>query len=262
MQAFIIIALLGIFASQTSAQERVVLGEDDIPVTLRCGNVTNREFNKTLAWVYRDPAGLESSRPPSANISITRTEDAGRYTCIYDGVQRAQYDAGNLTHPTFKNSRKSVTYNDGDRNRKLTCESVGTYPDPTFEWSRRKEGEDVATPLSLTDTNYEITTNGTKSVLNFHNVTFEDEQTFFCLAKNFAGNASVEILVRVKSRYAAVWPFIGIVIEVVILIIIIFAYEKRSKKAQETRPDFTPAEDEKPLNRDEGVEIRNRHGNK
>ena len=38
------------------------------------------------------------------------------------------------------------------------------------------------------------------------------------------------MLIRVKDRLAALWPFLGIVGEVTLLIGIIFLYEKKSKK--------------------------------
>jgi len=38
------------------------------------------------------------------------------------------------------------------------------------------------------------------------------------------------VLIRVKDKLAALWPFLGIVGEVTLLITIIFIYEKKSKK--------------------------------
>jgi len=45
----------------------------------------------------------------------------------------------------------------------------------------------------------------------------------------------LQVIIRVNDRLAALWPFLGIVAEVVILITVIFIYEKRSTKVIGTR---------------------------
>lgn len=234
-----------------------------VPATLHCGDMVS---NASFQFMYDNGNGAKADQVASKkpiNITVTEATKAGMYICQYDGVVNATYIVGNYTKPSFVNARTSVTYNAGDLNRKLTCVS-DSYPAPMFTWSTRgtEEGAVEAEVTPEANPTYEITSNGTQSILKFHNVSYDDAQTFICKASNFVNNETAELLVRVKSRYAAVWPFLGIVIEVVILIIVIFIYEKRSKKVNEDKAVFTPSEDEKPLNRDEGVEMRNRHGNK
>jgi hypothetical protein len=50
-----------------------------------------------------------------------------------------------------------------------------------------------------------------------------------CIGVSDLGASSDRIQLRVRSRLAAVWPFLGIVVEVIILVTIIFIYEKRRK---------------------------------
>lgn len=52
---------------------------------------------------------------------------------------------------------------------------------------------------------------------------------YVCSGMNEIGTAVDTIHLRVRSRWAALWPFLGIVVEVIILVTIIFIYEKRRK---------------------------------
>jgi len=86
------------------------------------------------------------------------------------------------------------------------------------------------------------------SSLTIKNVQLEDRQIYVCqavlkdtetLIKNCTASKEcdqVETLMRVKNPLAALWPFVGIVIEVVLLCVIIFFCEK--KKSVEEKEDY------------------------
>lgn len=71
---------------------------------------------------------------------------------------------------------------------------------------------------------------GNKTELRISQLGIEQDQgEYFCNATNEIGARVETIHLRVRGRYAAVWPFLGIVAEVIVLVAIIFIYEKRRK---------------------------------
>uniref|UniRef100_A0A8C3DQA3 Uncharacterized protein n=1 Tax=Corvus moneduloides TaxID=1196302 RepID=A0A8C3DQA3_CORMO len=55
---------------------------------------------------------------------------------------------------------------------------------------------------------------------------------YFCNGTNSFGTGDATVNLRVRSRLAVLWSFLGIVAEVLVLVTIIFIYEKRRKPGE------------------------------
>lgn len=111
--------------------------------------------------------------------------------------------------------------------------SVWGYPQPVISWT--KDGK----PLNVTQGSTKILMKPVDGYKNAHlridDADFDDSGHYTCKAYSKFLNASdSEIFcVGVKDKHAALWPFLAIVCEVLVLCAIIFVYEKkRNDKAK------------------------------
>jgi hypothetical protein len=132
----------------------------------------------------------------------------------------------------YVSDKKSETQTEG-MDVEFECKLVAGYQhDQPLEWKWFAGANEI-----LNKTNkYEITisVNKSSSRLSVRSVTQQDNGKIKCVPTNGLGKDEQEVLLRVKNTLAALWPFIGIIIEVAVLCVIILVFEKKcGKKAED-----------------------------
>lgn len=160
-------------------------------------------------------------------VAKTTENDFGRYECAVDGdvVKAWSLEA----HAVAKLPKDSGVVE--GQELKLTCRVYGK-PYPRVAWYYRADAEDNFTDVSeafgervkLTDAN-----GVPGAYLSLKEARPSDAGVFRCVPE---GGSSAETVLRVKDMYAALWPFLGICLEVFVLCAIILVYEKRRTKPE------------------------------
>ncbi|XP_055332263.1 neuroplastin-like [Paramacrobiotus metropolitanus] len=139
-------------------------------------------------------------------------------TCIYTG-----HGHGKVKW-IVKNSIANYTIFDYDDQREV-CASANnrlcTNPPSRFQLYRDLELEQTA---DLKEQNESV------SVLSIDNVNDLDRGEYWCYVRNKHGENGAMVFLRVKDRFAALWPFLGVLAEIIVLALVICACERRRNK--------------------------------
>jgi hypothetical protein len=281
----LILGLLALFSVPSSVHSQSLVmtpDPEDGPVTanergvkLRCFyNVTESETGELLKvdWFYHpkeegldkqqmddDVVEIEKETGTSILKLIPGDYEQGKYTC------EAGSEVGEFTVKFYfkliKWERSIVIWDGADHHLECVLKEASDLDgNPTFSWYTKAEG--VEDP-NLDDERKELLTNSTtsdmephfkifnhhnRSVLKFEDANNDDRGFYQCEVTNDDGLvASVQTMVRVKNQYGAIYPFIGIVIEVVVLLFIILVCEKR-RASKEAANENCDDEDEDDFN--------------
>ncbi|KAB0394138.1 hypothetical protein E2I00_016084, partial [Balaenoptera physalus] len=86
-----------------------------------------------------------------------------------------------------------------------------------------------------------VVSSETRTELHIPNLDLSsDPGKYVCNGTNSEGAGQAVITLRVRNRFAALWPFLGIVAEVLVLVTIIFIYEKRRKPDEVLDGELAP----------------------
>ncbi|XP_053214544.1 basigin-like [Panonychus citri] len=169
--------------------------------------------------------------------------DEADYTCSRSSGNRTFRVRGKPEFSTFKASGHTKDMNSfnvaQDDDLHLVCEvllrSAFKEDDVDFVWYRKFPNgvEEKITKLNISsaeDAGGSFVTK--KSILSMEDVKYGDRAEYICEASNGQIKANSTVNVRVKDKLAALWPFLGIVAEVLALCTVICIYENRRGKQE------------------------------
>lgn len=210
------------------------------PITLQCNLTNAHNAHRESLWM-KNGREIVNTRTEHKNtayrINKPRADDAGEYMCVYtfDMAPNANATIEIKAVPDITGHKRSDNKKEGE-NGMLYCKSVG-YPFPVWTW-RKLEGKHYV-DIDNSSGRVFITSRDNYTELNILQLDIEtDPGEYQCNATNMIGSKAITSILRVRSHLAPLWPFLGVLAEILILVVIIVVYEKRK------RPDEVMEDDE------------------
>ncbi|XP_011304316.1 basigin [Fopius arisanus] len=250
-----------------SAIKYEVVVKEHLPLNLDC---ENRTGNEKVLWFYEDkPISeyLKGVSKPSVQInehndtlSITSTTNAtGTYVCNVTGIANASTTFKIVGKPYPAIFPRSVTVVEGEK-LLLSCTDDTHLPGIKVQW------EFASKNYTTDEGRVKLLRNGNVNggTLSVENIGKNDRGDVKCYLgydwnkfDDLHVSGKAELTLRVKDRLAALWPFLGICAEVVVLCAIILIYEKKRNKSELEESDTDQSPDTKPTpNKDSDVRQR------
>ncbi|KAL5004065.1 hypothetical protein ScPMuIL_017521 [Solemya velum] len=212
-------------------------------VTLGCEIVGAESKDYSVIWMKKNVSLTDDAKYSISNTSLSlsilkpENKDGGEYTCNFifnHGQRNLSVPVNFYAKPHAEMKEKKSKNLAQDSTLILRCTTYG-HPAPNVTWFK---GDLELEPEK--DTRISINGQYPNSELHIVELDFDDRGDYICEASSgHFPNSTMRatILIRIKDKLAALWPFLATVAEVIILCIIIFICEKRKSKEVEDDAD-------------------------
>ncbi|PWA15898.1 hypothetical protein CCH79_00009012 [Gambusia affinis] len=226
-----------------------------VNLSLECiwsGN-QNKQPNITGYW-RKGGVDIQDSRVPvdpenqqyklKRVFNIVSEEHLGNYTCVFENEAELDFI---LAVPRIGEKReKPIVSYVGDF-VVLTCKMEDNKPVPrTWNWFKNNGTDKASEDLQIIfdeqlfeAQRYDITIDGRNTKLMVKDVSISDSGVYHCAAVYNISTSTSKMQLKVITIWEPLKPFLGILIEVVILVTAILIYERnhsKKKKAEAVRP--------------------------
>ncbi|XP_003693505.1 basigin isoform X2 [Apis florea] len=240
-----------------------VFAPTDVPLALECANKSAGEkllWYKERVLIHTALAGNEDLIKldnETGVLELLKTSDVlyGNYTC-----------KGTNSSTEYRIVPRPTAYMPDSTNvvegEKLHLTCAGKQ-NPGIKVSWKFGDQNYTRSMGRVKLGWDHERNIYGAILMVENIEMNDRGNVYCrVSYNWSDTAENHIaeahtFLRVKDKLAALWPFLGICAEVVILCAIILVYEKKRNKAELEESDTDQSPDTKPTpNKDSDVRQR------
>ncbi|KAM0724709.1 Basigin [Formica fusca] len=229
-----------------------VLTPKDIPLVLECANKSDKvQWQKEKTPLSTALAGNEDiikidNETGSLEIVKDKKEAYGNYTCKLGANSTIEY---RVVPRPIAHLAESTSVVEGE---KLHLVCAGKDPSPGVKISWTFGDQNYTRSKGRVKIAKDSETGIYGAVLIVDNIEMNDRGNIICrMSYNWSDpvaehSSEAETFLRVKDKLAALWPFLGICVEVVVLCAIILVYEKKRNKAELEESDTDQSPDTKP----------------
>ncbi|XP_011747785.1 basigin isoform X2 [Macaca nemestrina] len=184
-------------------------------------------------WLKGGAVLKEDTLPgQKTDFEVDSDDLGGEYSCVFlpepTGRADIQLDALLSGAPRVKAVKSSEHVSEGET-AVLACKSESLPPVTTWVWYKITDSGDQVI-VNGSQGRFFVSSSQGRSELRIENLNMEaDPGKYACNGTSSEGTDQATVTLRVRSHLAALWPFLGIVAEVLVLVTIIFIYEKRRK---------------------------------